>query len=96
MLSDDVQEKGFALLCMAQPRTDVEVVTCNEVRGPGRRGGGCVLQGGRIDLTPRQPLRGASCCQPPHPHPPAGLEGLTPLPVCAATQEELLDVQLCA
>lgn len=30
MLSDDVVEKGFALLCMAVPQTDCEVVTCNE------------------------------------------------------------------
>lgn len=37
MLSEDVEEKGFTLLCMAQPRSDVEVVTCNEV---GARGWG--------------------------------------------------------
>lgn len=30
MLSDDVEEKGFALLCMACPQSDVEVVTCTE------------------------------------------------------------------
>ena len=30
MLSDDVEEKGFALLCVACPRSDVEVVTCTE------------------------------------------------------------------
>jgi hypothetical protein len=38
MLSDDVQEKGFALLCMATPQSDVEVVTCNEVRRRAARG----------------------------------------------------------
>ena len=30
MLSDDVEAKGFALLCMACPRSDVEVATCTE------------------------------------------------------------------
>jgi len=30
MLSDDVEEKGFTLLCVAVPESDVEVVTCSE------------------------------------------------------------------
>jgi hypothetical protein len=46
MLSDDVEEKGFTLLCMAVPETDVELVTCTEVRG---QGGGSWVQGRRIE-----------------------------------------------
>ena len=30
MLSEDVIDKGFALLCMAQPRSDCELSTCTE------------------------------------------------------------------
>jgi ferredoxin len=32
MLSDDVAEKGYALLCMAMPQTDCKIVTVTEVR----------------------------------------------------------------
>jgi ferredoxin len=31
MLSDDVAEKGYALLCMAVPQTDVKIMTVSEV-----------------------------------------------------------------
>lgn len=31
MLSDDVAEKGYALLCMAMPQSDCKIVTVNEV-----------------------------------------------------------------
>jgi 2Fe-2S type ferredoxin len=37
MLSDDVEEKGFTLLCMAVPQADCEIVTCTEVRLGGAR-----------------------------------------------------------
>eukprot|EP00877_Chromochloris_zofingiensis_P008347 jgi/Chrzof1/3766/Cz13g08015.t1_FDX4[v5.2] len=30
MLSDDVAEKGYALLCMAMPQSDCKIVTVNE------------------------------------------------------------------
>ncbi|GBF92516.1 hypothetical protein Rsub_04620 [Raphidocelis subcapitata] len=30
MLSEDVEEKGFTLLCMAVPQADCEIVTCTE------------------------------------------------------------------
>lgn len=33
MLSDDVAEKGYALLCMAMPQTDCKIITVSEVRG---------------------------------------------------------------
>jgi ferredoxin len=32
MLSDDVAEKGYALLCMAMPQSDCKIVTVTEVR----------------------------------------------------------------
>ncbi len=31
MLSDDVAEKGYALLCMAMPQTDCKILTVSEV-----------------------------------------------------------------
>lgn len=31
MLSDDVAEKGYALLCMAVPQTDCKITTVSEV-----------------------------------------------------------------
>jgi hypothetical protein len=31
MLSDDVAEKGYALLCMAVPQTDCKIMTVSEV-----------------------------------------------------------------
>ena len=31
MLDEDVQEKGYALLCVAQPQSDCEVQTIEEV-----------------------------------------------------------------
>jgi hypothetical protein len=31
MLSDDVAEKGYALLCMAMPQTDCKIMTVTEV-----------------------------------------------------------------
>lgn len=31
MLSDDVAEKGYALLCMAMPQTDCKLMTVSEV-----------------------------------------------------------------
>ena len=31
MLDEDVQEKGYALLCVAQPQCDCEVQTIEEV-----------------------------------------------------------------
>jgi ferredoxin len=33
MLSDDVAEKGYALLCMAMPTSDCKIMTVSEVRG---------------------------------------------------------------
>ncbi|CAD7695699.1 unnamed protein product [Ostreobium quekettii] len=30
MMSEDVAEKGFALLCVAQPQTDCKIKTCSE------------------------------------------------------------------
>jgi hypothetical protein len=33
MLSDDVEEKGYALLCMAMPQTDCEIMTVSEASG---------------------------------------------------------------
>lgn len=30
MLSEDVAEKGYALLCMAQPKTDCKILTVSE------------------------------------------------------------------
>ncbi len=32
MLSDDVADKGYALLCMAVPQSNCKVVTVSEVR----------------------------------------------------------------
>jgi len=32
MLDEDVQEKGYALLCVAQPQSDCKVQTIEEVR----------------------------------------------------------------
>jgi hypothetical protein len=32
MLSDDVAEKGYALLCMAMPQSDCKIMTVTEVR----------------------------------------------------------------
>ena len=32
MLSDDVEAAGYALLCMAQPTSDVQITTVSEVR----------------------------------------------------------------
>jgi hypothetical protein len=49
MLSEDVEEKGFTLLCMAYPQSDVEVVTCKEVRRKNQLGlasTGRLCQGG--------------------------------------------------
>ena len=31
MLDEDVQEKGYALLCVAQPQSDCEICTIEEV-----------------------------------------------------------------
>lgn len=31
MLDEDVQEKGYALLCVAQPQSDCEIRTIEEV-----------------------------------------------------------------
>lgn len=92
MLSDDVIEKGFALLCMAVPQSDCEVVTCNEVR----RAEAPLTHTNRV-LWPRaaglQPVgqqRRVSRQLEAHGIP------LTPPVPPFAPQEELLDVQLCA
>lgn len=44
MLSDDVAEKGYALLCMAVPQTDCKFMTVSEVRDGVCTGGTCVCK----------------------------------------------------
>jgi hypothetical protein len=55
MLSDDVAQKGYALLCMAVPQSDCKIMTVSEVRVRAcacaclrmwrRAGDGCVCLG---------------------------------------------------
>ncbi len=52
MLSDDVVEKGYALLCVAVPQSDCKVQTISEVRwmwGTQAQAQGA-LQSGKADL----------------------------------------------
>lgn len=101
MLSDDVAEKGYALLCMAMPQTDCKIMTVSEVcasRGVGWRRV-LLLAGLRLAVAAAAgllPRTGCSIstrqsCGVDAEHAPSAA-----VAAAALSQEELLDQQLCA